>query len=235
MVQGLSGAKAFRRRKFIFYWISLEEQISIQACKPECLERNSFLETLAFLSSLFSLSDRSIFPCKTSHDCSWNATQKSGNSSLGSQSGEAQRQFLKSWNTSHKHELHVGLRGSDWSRSDFFFGCRHSRPFLGSVTVAIFTQGWRTTLSRHLHKLKPLFFLAIIYNSRLEKKKQNTKNQPKTKTNPTQNWFPCEGILIAFHGRIEWHYVFKAQAASWVKCKDEEEKYFSFLLGILYW
>lgn len=120
MVQGLSGVKAFRRRKFIFYWITLEEQISIQTSKSECLERNSFLETLAFLSSLFSLSNRSIFPCKACHDYSWNATQKSGNSSLGSQSGEPQRQFLKSWGTSHKQELHVGLRGSDRSRSDFF-------------------------------------------------------------------------------------------------------------------
>lgn len=168
MVWGLSGVKAFRRRKFIFYWITVKGQISIQACKSKCLERNSLLETLAFPSSFFSLSDRSIFPCKACHGYSWNAAQKSGNSSLDSQSGEAQRQFLKGWNTRHKHELHTGLMGSDRSRSDFFFGCRHSRPFLGSVTGAIFIQGWRTTLSRHLHKLKTLFFLAIIYNSRLE-------------------------------------------------------------------
>lgn len=192
MVQGLSGVKAFRRRKFIFYWITLEEQISIQTSKSECLERNSFLETLAFLSSLFSLSNRSIFPCKACHDYSWNATQKSGNSSLGSQSGEPQRQFLKSWGTSHKQELHVGLRGSDRSRSDFFyFGCRHSRPFFGSVTGAIFTQGWRTTLSRHLHKLKTLFFLAIIYNSRLKKKNPKTQNKPNPKMVSLWRNFNC--------------------------------------------
>lgn len=154
--------------------------MSIQACKSECLERNSLFETLAFLSSFSSLSNRSIFPCKTCHHYSWNATQKSGNSSLDCQPGEAQRQFLKSWNTSHKHELYVGLMGSDRSRSDFFFGCRHSRPFLGSVTGAIFTQGWRTTLSRHLHKLKTLFFLAIIHNSRLKKKTQTNPNPNQT-------------------------------------------------------
>lgn len=120
MVWGLSGVKAFRRRKFIFYWITVKGQISIPACKSKCLERNSLLETLAFPSSFFSLSHRSIFPCKACHGYSWNAAQKSGNSSLGSQSGEAQRQFLKGWNTRHKHELHTGLMGSDRSRSDFF-------------------------------------------------------------------------------------------------------------------
>lgn len=121
MVKGLCGVKAFRRRKFIFYWITLKEQISIQACKSDCLERSCLLETLAFLSRFFSLSNRNIFPCKACHGYSWNAAQKSGNSSLDSQSGEAQRQFLRSWNISHKHELHVGLTGSDRSRSDFFF------------------------------------------------------------------------------------------------------------------
>lgn len=31
-------------------------------------------------------------------------------------------------------------------------------------------------------------------------------------------------MLIGFHGKIEWYCVFKAQAASWVNCEDEEEK-----------
>lgn len=162
----------FRGREFIFYWITVKEQISTQARKSNCSERNCLFESLPFLSSFVSLFNKSIFPCKTCHGHPPNATQKSRNGSLDSQSGGAHRQFCKSWNSSHKHELYVGLMDSDRSRSGFF-GCRHSRPFLGSVTGAIFTQGRSTTSLKHLHKLKTLVFLASIYNSRL------TKTNPK--------------------------------------------------------
>lgn len=46
---------ALRGREFIFYWITVKEQISTQARKSNCSERNCLFESLPFLSSFVCL------------------------------------------------------------------------------------------------------------------------------------------------------------------------------------
>lgn len=153
---------AFRGREFIFYWVTVKEQISTRHASPNVQKGIAYLKARPF-SPAWSVGLIKIFPLQ---NLPWPPpTRYTGSSSLDSQAGGAHRQFVKSWTTSHKHELYGD---SERSRSGFF-GCRRSRPFLGRVTGAIFTQGWSITLSKRLQKLKTLFFLAIIYNSSLKK------------------------------------------------------------------
>lgn len=129
MVYGFSEVTASRGRGFILYWIALKNQRSTQAPKSKRSERNCVFETLSFLSSFVSLSNKSIFL--------WNSPWPSLKSYTGVEAWQCgfpgRRGFRAGMPAPDR------LMDSDTSRSGLF-SCRHSRPFLGRVTGAIFIQ-----------------------------------------------------------------------------------------------
>lgn len=51
---------AFRGREFIFYWITVKEQISTQHASPNVQKGTAYLKARPFLSSLVSWSHKNI-------------------------------------------------------------------------------------------------------------------------------------------------------------------------------
>lgn len=164
---------AFRGREFMLYWIAVEEQISTQARKAKWSQRNCLFVKLALSPALLVCLIKAFFLQKLGRP--WNATQKSGNASLDSQSGGAHGQALKSWNTSHKHELCVGRMDSDRSRSGFL------AADVQGQSLAVLQEQYlckdEGQLCQSICTNEKLCFSLLLF---IIAGRKNTPNQPKT-------------------------------------------------------